>query len=71
MHHFFRHIIVEYESPLPVGQVVRKTYFSGFIIILKTGFQITGGSVVHGFWKFGFLDLLILDWFRFLIWDFL
>jgi hypothetical protein len=52
------HVIVEDESPFSIKQVVREADFSGFIIVLKTGFQITGSSVVHGFWEFGFLDLL-------------
>lgn len=37
--------------------MVRETYLGGFIIVLKTGFQITGSSTVHGFRASGFLDL--------------
>jgi hypothetical protein len=37
--------------------MVGKTYLGIFIIILKAGFQKTGGSTVHGFRASGVLDL--------------
>jgi hypothetical protein len=38
--------------------VVREPYLSGFIVILKTGFQVTGSSAVHGFRVQGFWILV-------------
>ena len=58
VHHLFRHVIIENKSPFSVRQVVRETYVSCFIRVLKTGFQITGGSTVHGFRVSGFWVLV-------------
>jgi hypothetical protein len=63
VHHFFRHVIIEDKSPFSVRQVVRETYFCIFVIILKAGFQKTGGSDVHGFrdfWFFGSFTRLLV-----------